>query len=218
MNAVKTAEYLAAILPAPWPSSLGGHTTPSIEHSVGIGKLLGSDYGEALSDAFGISENEFVEQLTLLCSLMRAFIVIDDFARDHGLAATADRVIDSTKEAIVDDIKCRIAALSSNPEALWSKYVAQYEDACAEFPRMSPYSAVGSKCAMVFLPFELDAIRGSPRLSSVRETLADYLFALQLLDDFRDMAEDQEQLVNHNLFLLQTDEAVWCPTGRAKGI
>jgi hypothetical protein len=176
---------------------------------VGSGKLFGEDYGYALSEVCGIQDPSFVADIVLLCSLMRAYIVIDDFARDEGLVDSEVVVIREAELNIAKEVKRLIALLDTEPDEIWHKYTAQYEDACRRFPQLSPYAAVGAKCSLVFLPFELNAIRTSGHSVYVRKVVADYLFALQLLDDFCDMEEDQQSPLNHNLFLLRVREEDW---------
>lgn len=209
MNRVKVAEYLSSILPADWPTSIDGHEVPSIDHCVGSGKLLGEEYGPAIADACGIRNSLYVEVLTILSSLMRTYIVLDDFMRDSGITPPASNRITKIIDRTGGEIRSLIASLGENSDLLWREYLDRYENACLRFSSLDIFDAVQDKCSFVFLPFEFRALRQSQNVQATKKAVRKYLFALQLLDDFHDVSEDQCNVVNHNLFLLQTNKDEW---------
>jgi hypothetical protein len=139
---------------------------------------------------------------------MRTVIVLDDFVRDAGIGLASSQVIRGAERAAA--LKCQdlIRALGGAGD-LWGRYWERYTNTHELFGSLPAFEAVSGKCSLVFLPFDLPLFRRHPGGSAAKKAISDYLFALQLLDDFADLAEDQRQTVNQNLFLLRVPEERW---------
>jgi len=214
---VDCVSALRSLVPDTLPEALGGHPLPSLEHCVGVHRLLGEDYGLAISEALEVEDGSFTHRLTVLCSLMRAYVVLDDYLRDHGMTLGESSEIQRFLTRIARESQRLIRRLEGKDTSLWECYMDRYREGNESFASHPPFLAVREKCSFVFLPFEISAIQADTRATGLKELVATYLFALQLMDDFHDVDEDRQNAVNQNLFLLQTDPARWNELSENRG-
>jgi len=193
-------QSLASLLPRGLPAAIDGHRFPGLYHCVGTDKLIGDLYGAAIVEECCLSKN--VEPtLSELSCLLRAYIVIDDFVKDCGIDINRHPVLSLCLERIHDRCNHLVFALAPKAAHLWQTYHDVYERAYREFNQAAIYNSIISKCYLIFLPFDLPQVLCSERCKIVRRAMMDYLFCLQLMDDFQDMEEDIEAPRNHNLFI-----------------
>jgi hypothetical protein len=194
--------YLVSLIPNSFPISISGFVVPNIHHCIGSGKLLGTKYAKAILEECGC--NDLIGEKTLehLCCLMRSYIVLDDFIKDSHLSSREADTIQVVLLNIESKSKHLIHNLCDDSAHLWDKYLKLYESAYINFDKRNPFRSIINKCSFAFLPFELKLIQHVERSHHTKEVIEYYLFALQLLDDFHDIEEDQHAPQNHNLFLL----------------
>ena len=126
---------------------------------------------------------------------------LDDYIRDGELDKD-----ESTKDAVSDwlrsiETELQIILRRQNAEVLWEVYHRQYEDAYVNFHSYSLYDGVINKCNLAFLIFDLPTVCSNNKRLSLKQLFQDFLFMLQLIDDFHDMEEDKNAPRNHNLHL-----------------
>jgi len=182
-------------------SSIAGNPLPSPSHCVGTGKLLGALLGRSISEEFRIGERSFKKTITQLSCLLRSYIVIDDFMKDSGVELADFPDVELWLKNISDECIELISSYTANSTELWCHYLDTYQRAYVSFDYLRPFESVIEKCNLIFLPFELEPVVLHHRRNEVLESLKYYLFALQLIDDFQDMEEDQKAPKNHNLFV-----------------
>ena len=195
-------QALAALLPMDFAGELVEHQLPNLYHCVGTDKLGGAFYGKAIIEECGIQETKTEPGLSELCCLLRAFIVIDDFAKDRGINIQGQPSLGQCLKNIQERCIELISSLAPDAPSLWAKYHQIYERTYCEFDATSLYESVINKCCLMFLPFELNPIAETERCQITHNAMKDYLFALQLMDDFQDMEEDLLAPKNHNLFVV----------------
>jgi len=176
---------------------------PNISHCIGEKKLLGENYGNALSEIFDISDNYIISKISDLSILMRSFVVLDDFVRDN--LYSYDNKYKTIKENIIVIEKKIISILKTvlpQGESVWRKYLKIYNDTYLNYFSYSPFYATINKCNMILIPFEIISyLKPNKDISKIKKVITYYLFGLQLLDDFKDMDEDITSKNNHNLFV-----------------
>jgi len=192
---------LLQTIPVQLSSSLDNFSVPSIDHCAGTGKLLGEFYGKALCEGFCIEDLKVRKILSELSVLMRAFIVLDDYIKDHISKNPAKEVIEKWLLNIKAEAISLIEDLGDDGEILWDRYFALYEDSYYNYFKRNAYKSTLMKCSFLFLPFDLSICRKYECQSTkMKKAVGYYLFSLQLLDDFHDMEEDLISPKNHNLF------------------
>lgn len=203
-------KLLFSLLPSDLPSSLEGHEVPSLSHCVGTGKLIGALYGTAIIEELGLSPMEAEPHLSELSVLLRAYIVLDDFARDHNIRVETCSPLHRSLINIRASCCKRLDVLCNNGEDLLHRYISEYEEAYSGFSKVDIWQSIIKKCCLISLPFELDKMVDRSRNHIVRLSMMRYLFALQMMDDFQDMEEDLGAPRNHNIFTigLSTDDAI----------
>jgi hypothetical protein len=175
---------------------------PSLKHCVGEGKLLGEHFGRAIAELFGFGhEDELANHLSKLGVLMRSFVVLDDYLKDSIVIGSNREYINKWIGNIELLIIQTLESIGGKGE-LWFKYKKKSDHAFYHFNKKKPYNSVIWKCGFIFLPLELPFInKRKERVEETKKLLSDFLFTLQLLDDFKDMEEDIISSVNHNLYL-----------------
>jgi hypothetical protein len=199
-------------------SSVAGHPLPSPSHCVGTGKLLGALLGRSISEEFQIEERSFKKTITQLSCLLRSYIVIDDFMKDSGVALADFPDVELWLKNISDDCIKLISSYTSDSSELWCRYLDTYQKAYISFDYLWPFESVVKKCNLIFLPFEFEPVVLHHRRTEVLESLKHYLFALQLIDDFQDMEEDQKAPKNHNLFVAGLEKEMVSLVANARSI
>lgn len=200
----KCTAVLLKSLPKDLPIYIRDHGLPSMEHCCGKDKLLGEFYGLAISEACGIIDYGVTRTLTEISILMRAYVVLDDFIKDHKPVIRTRDLVQELLVKLQDSIVSMVETLGDDGNTIWNNYLAIYENAYADYLSTSPYIATMNKCSFLFLPFDLTVIRQARRSSSHLKTgVSNYLFSLQLLDDFHDMEEDLNAPRNQNLFIVK---------------
>ncbi len=186
------------------PIYLRKHGLPSIEHCCGKNKLLGEFYGLAISEACGILDYEVTKTLTEISILMRAYVVLDDFIKDHKLAINTYKLVQALLAKLQDIVISMLETIGEDGYTIWNKYLNIYENAFTDYLSATPYIATIHKCFFLFLPFDLAVVRHARKSSNHLKTgVSDFLFSLQLLDDFHDMEEDLQAPRNQNLFTVR---------------
>ncbi|TSA24628.1 hypothetical protein D4R71_06760 [bacterium] len=176
---------------------------PNISHCTGEKKLLGENYGVALSEIFDISDSNIISKISELSILMRSYVVLDDFIRDN--LYENDDIYQTIKENIIvleKNIISNLNVILPNGESVWRKYLKIYNNTYLNYFSYSPFCATINKCNMILIPFEIiTSLKPNEEISKYIKVISYYLFGLQLLDDFKDMDEDLVSKNNHNLFL-----------------
>lgn len=172
-----------------------------VNHCIGKNRLLGEYYGSLFSDLYGLDNIES-KIVTRLCINLRSYIVIDDYIIDQNVIWFENQhylFLEEWLGEIEEQICFTIRALDSN-SLIWEKYKEGYNIGKIKFDAGKPYEAVIQKCCFLLLPFEL--FSGYPPKFSVnccQRFIKDYLFSLQLLDDWADFDEDIEAGNENNL-------------------
>lgn len=172
-----------------------------VNHCIGRNRLLGEYYGSLFSELYDLDKIES-KIVTQLCINLRSYIVIDDYMTDQNIIWFEDQHYHFFSEwlgEIEEHICLIIRALDSN-SMIWRKYKEEYNIGRVKFDARKPHEAVTQKCCFLLLPFELFAEK-TPRFSAdcCQKFIKDYLFALQLLDDWADFDEDLGARNGNNL-------------------
>jgi len=185
----------------PLPKKIKTISLPTLYHCIGNDKLIGQYYGEAIfEDIMLNNEKEMKRKLSILGVMLRAYIVIDDFMKDHKLLKHNKYLtewLDNIKDYLVDILN----ELCVMPNDLWSKYNNEYNAAYYNFNASNIFLSIIKKCYLIYIPFSLNIVKSKARSEKTFLFMKKYLFALQLLDDFQDMEEDINSPKNHNIFL-----------------
>ncbi len=180
-------EYLISLVESTIPTQDLPDGLPSLEHCIGTNRLLGERYVEATKELLKPTLNpQLTTKLEELAVLLRSFVVVEDYKKDNNLRAEINCYINKWLFNIEILILQKVSALGGEP-ILWNKYYKRYQRAYDEFCLGSPYHKVLDKCGFVFMPLDLPIFSGSKNLGIVRHLLGEYLFTLQLIDDFRDI-------------------------------
>lgn len=171
-----------------------------IEQCRGTNKLLGTDYGEIFKDSFILNagQNKFLNEI---CVLMRSYIVIDDIVIDGNFSNSYPLSVIKPKislEIIEREIQKRIHKLNCDA-TVWRYCRDRYRAGQECFRAREPFESVYEKCFLLDLPFRLNFKIRSKNINSVRVFIKNYLFALQLLDDWADFFEDIVAKHSNNL-------------------
>ncbi|MDR3245149.1 MAG: hypothetical protein LBT50_01800 [Prevotellaceae bacterium] len=175
---------------------------PSIYHCVGTGKLLGEFYGKAICHGLNKSK-QFNDNVALTSCLTRTYIVLDDFLKDYYVEASIKIHIKNWLRIIQDKILSLLNCISQKSLLLWNQYLKIYEEAYWYFDKNDLYKSINNKCGLLFLFFDIEEIAIIRESLCTKKSMSDFLFCLQLLDDFQDMEEDMLSPMNHNIFLCQ---------------
>lgn len=173
---------------------------PSISHCVGTDKLIGQYYGEAICYDYRLEES-YVEKLSLVSCLLRSYIVLDDFLKDNRINNHISLLIQKWLENIRNEINESLLIINKKTHYLWNKYIKIYEDSYNNFNANDLYTSIINKCGLIFIIFEIEEISIDQKSRMNKKIMQDFLFCLQLLDDFQDMEEDLISPKNHNIFL-----------------
>lgn len=197
-------DYEISILelaPAGIEELVAGRPIPTPSHCVGTGKLLGALLGKSIAEECEINDVSVELSLTELCCMLRSYIVIDDFVKDAGVDIKDFPGIELWLLGIEDRCIELISDFLHDPISIWSRYIDIYRMAYDSFDFSGSFKSVIEKCNLIFLPFELEPFVSHHRCHKMLESMKNYLFALQLVDDFQDMEEDSKAPKNHNLFV-----------------
>ena len=191
---------LSSLKPHNCPRRIEGWPIPSISHSVGTNKLLGERLGLAIYEECGLTDKKILKDFTVIGGLLRSFIVIDDFAKDHNISIEncpeLNQWLNSIKLATISYLQPYCPSASS----LWKRYEEEYHEAYYSFSATKLFESVIKKCHLIFLIFELSPICDNIKSKTLQGVLEKYLFSLQCMDDFHDMEEDLIAPRNHNIF------------------
>ena len=198
--ALKTMEKILLGL---MPSTTGFSSyncLPSVEHCIGKQKLLGEYYAEAMSCELGIHDFGFINKLQIIACLLRAYIVLDDYAQDSFLQRDEDDFIRKWSQNVKHECMRLINDVGEDSESLWKEYEHIQQSSYKSFNGdRGLYWSIINKCALIFLPFSFRRLQ-IVRAASLRRSFERYLFLLQIMDDFQDIEEDLESKNLHNIF------------------
>lgn len=192
---------LAKLIPQSMPSEIQGFSVPSLYHCVGTDKLIGSLLGKAIVEECKLPSKLFLSHVTELSCLLRSFIVIDDFYKDNNIDLEQNPALICALKNIKDRCLIIISCFVEDALSLWQSFVDIYEMAYLKFDQQHMYQSIIQKCYLIFLPFQLPVVEQASQSRTIRSAIMDYLFCLQLLDDFQDIEEDLRAPKNHNLFV-----------------
>jgi len=192
---------LVGLAPPDVEKSVIGRPIPTYSHCVGTGKLLGALLGKSIAEECEISEVLVEHNLTHLSCMLRSYIVLDDFLKDSGAKIKNFPGVELWLSNIADRCIELISEFMPDPVNIWSRHIDIYRRAYYSFDFSQPFNSVIQKCNLIFLPFELEPVVSHSRCPRMLESMKNYLFALQLIDDFQDMEEDWQAPKNHNLFI-----------------
>lgn len=183
------------------PDKIDGISIPSIYHCAGTDKLIGQYYGKAIFEDILCNDTQSEENISLLGVLLRAYIVIDDFIKDNNIILKNDHTLLKWLENIQKRSIETIEKMSDSPYNIWDSYFHEYNDAYYNFNSSKMFNSIIRKCFLIYIPFSLNVVISKNRAKHTYSFMKNYLFALQLLDDFQDMEEDYCVPKNHNIFL-----------------
>ncbi len=183
------------------PHTINSIKVPSIYHCAGTNKLIGQYYGQAIFENIGINDEHAERIISELSILLRSYIVLDDFIKDNDInendAAPLTCWIENIKEHSLE----LISSLSSQGREIWEACKSIYDNAYNNFNQLNIYESIIHKCMLIYIPFSLDIVSSKNNSNKTYSFMKDYLFALQMLDDFKDMEEDLIAPKNHNIYL-----------------
>ena len=198
MNELETE--LFKIMPDELLGYLNQQRIPDLYHCIGTQKIIGEHLGNVICDICDLSNLKIRRDLTVLSTFLRSFIVLDDFLKDHIVEPYIKSYINIWLDRIKDKI---INILSKFRDIdLWDEYYTIYNSAFFEFDCRSLFQSINKKCYLIFLLFDLKCIRKHKNSIELKFVFMNYLFGLQLLDDFHDIEEDLNAPKNHNLFTI----------------
>lgn len=189
------------------PDKINGISIPSIYHCAGTDKLIGQYYGKAIFEDILCDDKQSEENVSLLGVLLRAYIVIDDFIKDNNIIVKKDHTLSKWLENIKNRSIELIEQMSNSPHDIWESYFHKYNDAYYNFDSSEMFNSITRKCFLIYIPFSLNVVTSKSRAAHTYSFMKNYLFALQLLDDFQDMEEDYCAPKNHNIFLSCIEES-----------
>jgi hypothetical protein len=201
VNMDPNQDILLSLCPGPLPQEINKVAIPSTYHCVGTDKLIGQYYGRAIFEDIQCNDSKAQTKVSILSAVIRAFIVIDDFIKDNNIQISKDHVLHRWLKNMESYSIEIIGQLSDSPEEVWGNYYLEYENAFFHFDNSNIYSSIIKKCFLIYLPFSLEIIVSNKQSKETYDFMKNYLFALQLLDDFQDMDEDIVAPKNHNIFL-----------------
>jgi hypothetical protein len=175
---------------------------PSIYHCVGTNKLIGEFYGRAICNGMHLKAS-YQKIISSISCLLRSYIVLDDFIKDYFAEENIKNQIFVWLENIKNRILLILDTVSNKSLFLWNQYLQIYEDAYTKFDQHALYNNIIDKCGLIFLIFEIEEVKKSSVCEKIKKIMKDFLFSLQLLDDFQDMEEDILSPKNHNIYLCQ---------------
>jgi hypothetical protein len=174
---------------------------PTIAHCLGKSRLLGQFYAAAIVELLQLKPEIHVEIFHELCILLRTYVVIDDFLRDRASTEAAQK---ASLAKWLANLKLQIEGrlkIFNFAELNFEQYLADIDSAYEQADGLSDMQLVAEKCKLVFLPLSKEFFTSSEKsVTDVRKTIGEYLFLLQLVDDFADIEEDALSSINHNTF------------------
>ena len=142
-------ESLASLLPSDIPSKFNGVSFPSLSHCVGTNKLIGDLYGTAIVEECGLRTDDVEPELSELSCLLRAYIVIDDFVKDHRINiqqyASLSWVLGNIKERCIK----LISIFTPDASLFWDKCYSVYEEIYERFNTCAIYDSIVHKCYLI---------------------------------------------------------------------
>jgi len=192
---------LLSLCPGVLPNEINGVVIPSIYHCAGTDKLIGQYYGKAIFEDILCNNTAIEEKISILSVVIRAYIVIDDFIKDNDIIVGTDHVLQQWLINIQSYANDLISNFSDLPNEIWGTYYREYDTAYFDFDSSDMFNNIIKKCFLIYIPFSLEIINSNKRSETTYDFMKNYLFALQLLDDFQDMEEDISAPKNHNIFL-----------------
>jgi hypothetical protein len=173
---------------------------PSLEHCIGTNRILGTKTPLILEESLGILNKNYFSLLIRLSSLLRSYVVIDDYVKDTP--NLSNNIVKLTSIGL-NNIKnvCQKLILKSNGNSnLFSEYIEIADKEFSTFNTSQPYQSVINKCILFFLIFRLPIYKKIKDVIYVENKLKELLFSLQLMDDIVDIEEDYNSNCNHNIF------------------
>lgn len=200
-------DILLGLYPGVLPEEINGVVIPSMYHCAGTDKLIGQYYGKAIFEDILCDDKQLEEKISLLGVILRAYIVVDDFIKDNNITVKNDHVLQKWLENMQNYSIDLIGQLNDSPRTIWDSYFHEYGNAYYNFDSFDIFNNIIKKCFLIFIPFSLEIISSYRRSEYTYDFMKNYLFALQLLDDFQDMEEDNIAPKNHNIFLSCIDSS-----------
>lgn len=198
---IKTKKLLVALQPKDI-DQIDISRIPSINHCVGSNRLLGEFFATSINEELILREEFEFESFNTLCMLLRSYVVLDDFLKDSWFKENSKLFIFVSEwlDNISKQINTILFSLNS-PGNIFNKYLDLSNYAYNNFSEIKLYDAITNKCIFVTLVFELDIYKNKHLINNLISFLNNYLFCLQLIDDFRDIEEDFYSPNNNNLFV-----------------
>jgi hypothetical protein len=191
---------------------------PTLKHCLGQSRLLGQFYALSINELLPLKDQKLFVTFHELCIFLRSYVVVDDFQRDSASLCDAEnRSIEAWLKNIEQQVKNRLVALESPPE-IFDLHMQRMIAAYTNPTNYSDYDLIQEKCGLIYVPLSLRIIGGeSFQKESFKKAVGDYLFLLQLVDDFVDIEEDEMSPQNHNVYSrkLRTEEVVKLLKNRA---
>lgn len=173
---------------------------PSIDHCIWTARLLWEQFAASIREIISIDDWLF-EKLNDLCLLMRSFIVLDDYLKDDPRANNEASLLTGWIDIIENRcIELIIEFSWANGINLWKEFKEKYLNAIDLNHTDSSFNIVKDKVAFLFLPFRLPFL-SHKQWEKLSDLFSQFLFALQLCDDFSDIKEDSIVSHNKNIFL-----------------
>lgn len=207
MNAAITDSELEARLSNLLKKELGDWVLfPSLCHCIGTDRILGTKAPYILREALGlVRENDF-RQMQELVSLLRSYVVIDDFLRDTcDIPSRYVEEIHASLEKIQERSEELILRLRGD-KSLFEKHKKVAQSAYDSFGEMPISKSVINKCILFYLVFQLPIFLRINDVQEIDYKLRSLLFGLQLMDDIVDIEEDRASPTNHNIYASSLSE------------
>jgi len=165
---------------------------PSYNHCIGRGKLLGEYFGTSLCEELGIKSLYIKDIISHSAIALRMYIVLDDYCKDSRLNINS---ILSYNEKLLEYVMSTLYQIDNNIEQKLIQYHELYKQSYLKCTNIGLFDSVMRKCMMIFLFYDIEYINEYGSLEDNKYFIEDYLFSLQLLDDFCDIEED---IINDN--------------------
>lgn len=197
MNIKKIEKKLSQLLPVEFRSTKG---IPSLKHCIGVERILGTYMPDILIESLGVRNPKHIEPLIYLVTLLRSYIVLDDFIRDTpSIDSSVRNIITIGVDNIEKECKILITTLGSD-SSIFDDYLKTVEYTYLNFEKIETKEAIINKCLLIFLVFKLPIYTNKHEVAHLEDGLKRLLFSLQLMDDIVDIEEDQVSNINHNIY------------------
>lgn len=194
--------YVRSLIEHVWSSP--SPRLPTFEKCSGRGKLLGEWLIPGLLESMdrGMPRATF-DDLVLLTTILRTSVVIRDHLDDEWLTPNERECLSEALATLHGDAERRLREIGCGAVTTWRAAQRISRAAFDRFDHIGYAHAVAGKNIIAQVPVRLVALLTGATLArrnAASNLVTEYLWALQLVDDWQDRTYDATTRVNHNVF------------------